>query len=148
MFPQQIVEFIKEHHVLTLAAANGSDIWCSHAFYAFVEEELLFVITSEEKTRHIQLAIESGLYAVEPDSHTVAGAIALETEKVGMIRGLQFKAQISKCDDSYLNSYRLRYLKRFPYAILKGGDLWLLRLVEVKYTDNRLGFGKKMNWHI
>ncbi len=148
MFPPRITEFIKGHHVLTLASANGSDIWCSHAFYEFMEEELLFIITSEEKTRHIQLAFESGSDTVAPDLHTVAGAIALETETIGLIRGLQFKAQITKCEESYLNRYRLRYLKRFPYAILKGGDLWLLKLVEVKYTDNRLGFGKKLNWHI
>ncbi|MEN6619602.1 MAG: hypothetical protein ABFC28_08970 [Rikenellaceae bacterium] len=141
MFPPEITEFIKEHHVLTLAVASGSDIWCSHAFYEFLDDELLFIITSEEKTRHIQLATAS-------DSGTVAGAIALETEKIGLIRGLQFKAQIIKSEESLLGRYRLKYLRRFPYAILKGGDLWLLKLTEAKYTDNRLGFGKKLNWHL
>lgn len=141
MLQQAIVQFIKEHHVLTLAVANDSDIWCSHAFYEFVEDELLFIITSEEKTRHISLAKASG-------SDIIAGAIALETEKIGLIRGLQFKARIVKGDDSLLDRYRLKYLRRFPYAVLKGGDLWLLRLTEVKYTDNRLGFGKKLIWHL
>lgn len=145
MFPQKAIDFIKEHHVLTLATANSSEIWCSHAFYEFMEDELLFIITSEEKTRHIQLA------AIAEDTtgkefRNVAGAIALETETIGLIRGLQFKAQLTRCDNSYLNKYRLKYLRRFPYAILKGGDLWLLKLVEIKYTDNRLGFGKKLNW--
>lgn len=148
MFPNQIIEFIKEHHLLTLAVANGSDLWCSHAFYEFMEEENLFIITSDDKTRHIQLALNSGPYMSENGYTTVAGAIGLETEKVGMIRGLQFKAQMSKWDDSYLNTYRLRYLRRFPYATLKGGDLWLLRIVEAKFTDNRLGFGKKLNWQL
>jgi len=141
MFPPEIVKFIKEHHVLTLAVASNSDLWCSHAFYEFLEDELLFIITSEEKTRHIQIAKAS-------DSGMVAGAIALETEKIGLIRGLQFKAQIVKSDDSILGKYKLKYLSRFPYAILKGGDLWLLKITEAKYTDNRLGFGKKLNWSL
>jgi len=146
VFPKQIVDFIKEHHVLTLAVANDSDIWCSHAFYEFMEEELLFIITSEEKTRHIQLVTGSDADLGE-GLKTVAGAIALETETIGLIRGLQFKAHISKCEESYLNRYRIKYLKRFPYAILKGGDMWLLKLTEVKFTDNRLGFGKKLCWN-
>jgi len=138
MFPERIKEFIKEHHVLTLSVTDGDDLWCSHAFYAYIEEEQTFVITSEEKTRHI------GLLSKNPD--LVAGAICLETETIGLIRGLQFRAISSKCDDNLINRYRLRYLKRFPYAILKGGDLWLLKLTEAKLTDNRLGFGKKLLW--
>ena len=139
MFPEKIVDFIKEHHVLTLAVSDGSDIWCSHAFYTFVEGELLFVITSDEKTRHISL--------INKNPGLVAGAICLETETIGLIRGLQFKAVADKCDDSLTNRYRLKYLKRFPYAVLKGGELWTLRITEAKFTDNRLGFGKKLLWN-
>ncbi len=146
MFPKKIVDFIKEHHVLTLAVAGDSDIWCSHAFYEFLEDELTFIFTSEDKTRHIQILQNSEPNSQNGKSQIVAGAIALETETIGLIRGLQFKAVISKCEESYLNRYRFAYLKRFPYAVLKGGDLWLLRLTEAKYTDNRLGFGKKINW--
>jgi len=139
MFPEKIVDFIKEHHVLTLAVSDRSDIWCSHAFYTFVEEELLFVITSDDKTRHISL--------INKNPGFVAGAICLETETIGLIRGLQFKAVAEKCDDSLTNRYRLKYLKRFPYAVLKGGELWTLRITEAKFTDNRLGFGKKLLWN-
>lgn len=139
MFPEKIVDFIKEHHVLTLAVSDGSDIWCSHAFYAFIEEELLFVITSDNKTRHISI--------INKNPGLVAGAICLETETIGLIRGLQFKAVANKCDDSMTSRYRLKYLKRFPYAVLKGGELWTLRITEAKFTDNRLGFGKKLLWN-
>jgi uncharacterized protein YhbP (UPF0306 family) len=135
--PDRIIKFIGEHHLLTLAVSDESDIWCSHAFYVFIEEERAFLITSEDKTRHIQLAQKKDI---------VAGGIALETDKIGEIRGLQFKAVIDKCDDSLLGPYKMRYLKRFPYAILKGGDLWRLTITEAKLTDNRLGFGKKIKW--
>ncbi|MDD5509104.1 MAG: hypothetical protein PHD25_12400, partial [Bacteroidales bacterium] len=41
---------------------------------------------------------------------------------------------------------RVAYLKRFPYAIATKLDLWVLELEYVKMTDNRLGFGKKIEW--
>lgn len=135
--PDRLIKFIEEHHLLTLAVSDESDIWCSHAFYVFIEEEAAFLITSEDHTRHILLAQRRDV---------IAGGIALETDKIGDIRGLQFKAVIDKCDDSFLGPYRMKYLKRFPYAILKGGDLWRLTITEAKFTDNRLGFGKKIKW--
>lgn len=144
---ERIIEFIKEHHLLTLAVTDGKDVWCASAFYAFAPSLPGFVIASEEKTRHVRMALGNvppegiaGSYAM------VAGTVALETEKIGMIRGLQFRAVMKKAGDSAFDEYRLLYLKRFPYALLKKGDLWLLELTEVKFTDNRLGFGKKLHW--
>jgi len=40
------------------------------------------------------------------------------------------------------------YLARFPYAILKPAPFWAIELHAVKFTDNRLGFGKKLYWPI
>jgi len=137
--PANMVKFIGEHHLLTLAATDGDDLWCSHAFYVYLEEENAFLITSEERTRHIRLASKDGI---------VAGAIALETKRVGEIRGIQFRSSLERCDDSIFGAYKLKYLRKYPYAIFKGGDLWLLKLKEAKYTDNRLGFGKKIKWSI
>jgi uncharacterized protein YhbP (UPF0306 family) len=44
------------------------------------------------------------------------------------------------------HSLRAAYLKRFPYAIATKLDLWVLELEYVKMTDNRLGFGTKLEW--
>jgi uncharacterized protein len=142
---QRIIEFIGEHHLLSFAAAGGGDIWCASLFYAFDEKIPAFIITSDAHTRHIKLALEN-LHPDNSSQAVVAGTIALETEKIGMIRGLQFKAILKKADSSLFNEHRLLYLKRFPYAVLKGGELWVLELEEVKFTDNRLGFGSKLHW--
>ena len=133
----RIVEFINEHHLLSLASSNGDDMWCASAFYTYNKERVSFIITSDINTKHIQLALSNNL---------VVGTIALETETIGMIRGVQFKARLIKCSDSLLDKNRILYLKRFPYAILKGGDLWELEITDLKFTDNRLGFGKKLLW--
>lgn len=138
--PDKIAEFLREHHVLTMASHNGSEIWCANAFYAYVEDEDALIITSEDHTKHITLAVSS---AKDGELPLIAGSIVLETEVVGKIRGLQFTATLEKNEGTF-SKYRLLYLKRFPYAILKGGDLWVLRFKDLKFTDNRLGFGKKI----
>lgn len=135
----RIAGFLKEHHVVTLSVYDGSDIWSWHAFYAYLEEENLMVVTSEDKTRHVQMLHSGG-------TGLVAGGVALETETIGLIRGVQLKGVMEQIDGSLINKYRLSYLRRFPYAILKGGDLWVIRFNELKFTDNRLGFGKKLLW--
>lgn len=135
LLPQRMVDFLGEHHLLTLAVADGEDLWCSHAFYVYLKEENSFLIISESKTRHIQIAGRSPI---------VSGGVALETKKVGEIRGIQFRATIEQCNSSIFSRYKLLYIKSFPYAVFKSGDLWLLRITEAKFTDNRLGFGKKM----
>lgn len=145
MIDQRILDFIGEHHVLTVACAatggagvaEAAEPWCANAFYVFDEKEEGFIITSEEKTRHAQL------FRGNPK---VAGTVVLETEEVGKIRGLQFTGTVRRCDGGLFDRCRLKYLKRFPYAVFKGGEVWFIQLDTLKYTDNRLGFGKKLLW--
>jgi uncharacterized protein YhbP (UPF0306 family) len=136
---KRIQEFIKEHHVAALSAVEDGEIWSWHVFYAYLEEENKFVVTSDPETRHTGMLKRSR-------AAYVSGAIALETETIGLIRGLQFTAEAQLCSESFINRYRLRYLKRFPYAVVKMGELWVLTPDVMKFTDNRLGFGKKLNW--
>lgn len=138
MIDEKIVRFITSHHVMTVAAAAGGDLWCANCFYAYLEDEESFVITSDTATRH------GGLFLENPD---VTGSVVLETEEIGKIQGLQFRAYASLSDGSLTDRYRLAYLRRFPYAVLKGGDVWVLRLTSLKFTDNRLGFGRKLLWN-
>ena len=135
---QRILVFIGEHHVLTVACASGrGEPWCANAFYVFDPQEESFIITSEATTFHAKLFLENP---------RVAGTVVLETEEVGKIRGLQFTGTVHRCDGGLFDRCRLLYLKRFPYAVFKGGEVWQIRLDSVKYTDNRLGFGKKLHW--
>ena len=138
MIDQRILDFIGEHHVLTVASASREAApWCANAFYVFDPQEEAFIITSEEKTRHAQLFL---------DNPQVAGTVVLETEQVGKIQGLQFTGVVRRCDGGLFDRCRLLYLKRFPFAVFKGGEVWLIRLERLKLTDNRLGFGKKLLW--
>lgn len=39
------------------------------------------------------------------------------------------------------------YLRRFPIARMAELMIWQLKVTHMKYTDNRLGFGKKEEWN-
>ena len=134
-FPEEILRFIREHHVLTLATCDASVPYCSNMFYAYTDN--CFFFTSSEKTRHIEEALQNA---------TVAGSIVLETEVIGKIQGLQFCAKFRKPTGLMWAKATAIYLKRFPYAILKGASIWQLEITYAKLTDNRLGFGKKIIW--
>ena len=137
-FPdKRIVEFINEHHVLTLATSFDEEPYCASCFYVYMEEENSLVFTSDYDTKHIRQASHN-IY--------VAGTIVLETSMIGKIQGIQFQGIISEPKGESFEKARSAYLKRFPIAMLMKTTLWVVDLTFLKFTDNRLGFGKKLIW--
>ncbi|RLD28869.1 MAG: hypothetical protein DRI73_11280 [Bacteroidetes bacterium] len=134
---RRIIEFINEHHVLTLATSLENEPWCANCFYVYLEKENEFVFTSDMLTKHIQDSLHQPL---------VAGSVVLETNSIGKIRGLQFQGEMVKLGNGHLNAAKKAYLKRFPVAMLMKTTLWAVKPVLLKFTDNRLGFGKKLLW--
>ncbi|MDR0385141.1 MAG: pyridoxamine 5'-phosphate oxidase family protein [Prevotellaceae bacterium] len=132
-----IINFIKKRHVLTLATCDGSVPYCSSMFYTLLEKEFCLVFTSAENTRHIMEITKNPV---------VAGAIAPATETVGKIQGLQFCGIMMDVSGQLKARATAAYLKRFPYAVLSGAPVWVIEITFAKFTDNRLGFGKKLIW--
>ena len=129
---EYIERFIAKHHLLTLATCNEKHPYCSSAFYAYDTRSKSFVIASDTKTTHIQNVRKNPF---------VAANIHLETKEVGKIEGLQIEGILQKCDDKNLKTL---YFKTFPYALAMRPTLWQLRCRYFKLTDNKLGFGKKI----
>jgi len=138
MIDRRIVKFFKKHHVLNIATSVKNNPWCASCFYVYIEEENAIVFTTDLKTRHGQEFIKNP---------KVAGSVALETLVIGKIRGIQFEGIVSEPDEEMKSRVRNAYLKRFPVAMLMETHLWIVRLTSIKYTDNRLGFGKKLVWN-
>lgn len=134
----RIIEFFKEHHVFTLATSNNSESWCANCFYVYLEEEAALLFTSDSDTKHILTGIQNPL---------VSGSVVLETKIIGKIRGVQFTGELIKVENTEHSKYRLKYLKKFPFAVVINTDLWIVKLNHIKMTDNRLGFGKKLYWN-
>ena len=128
---KKIIEFIKEHHLLSLSTCKDNFPHCSNCFYAYDADKFSFIIASDESTRHIKEL------QVNPN---FAATIALETTQIGKIRGLQFSGIIKKAT----SKEKSLYIKTFPYALALNPTLWNLHVEHLKFTDNRLGFGKKL----
>lgn len=67
-------------------------------------------------------------------------------ETVALIRGVQFKGEIRLLAGEEAVAMRKRYVSRFPVARMLSAPVWEIRPDELKFTDNTLGFGKKLYW--
>ena len=134
---KKITDFIKKHHVLTLATSVNDLPYCANCFYAYLENENMFVFTSDNETKHVQDVLHNNY---------VGGSVVLETRVVGKIQGIQFNGKMYLPEDSLKKKARKIYMKRFPFAQLMKTQLWVVDLDFIKLTDNRLGFGKKLIW--
>jgi uncharacterized protein YhbP (UPF0306 family) len=134
---QKIVAFFKKHHVMTLSTCIDQRPWCANCFYAFNDEKMTMIFTSDLETRHIKEALLNNY---------VAGNVVLETSVIGKIQGIQFSGELFLPDGEAADQVNKIYLKKFPFAVLMNTTLWEFRIDYAKMTDNRLGFGKKLVW--
>lgn len=134
---KRIIEFINKHHVLTLATSRNNIPYCANCFYVYHEKKNMLAFTTDHTTKHAQDAI---------GQNVVAGSIVLETNVVGKIQGVQFQGRMFEPKEELLKQVKTKYLKRFPVAMLMKTHLWVVELSFLKFTDNRLGFGKKLIW--
>lgn len=132
MIDKRISSFISRHHVLTLATVRDGQPWCANMFYAFDSQRVELIFSSADSSRHI---VEAG---IEP---RVACSIVVESRVIGRLQGVQVEGRLV---EAVGGDYRERYLRRFPYAALHLDRLWVVEVDSVKFTDNTLGFGKKL----
>jgi uncharacterized protein YhbP (UPF0306 family) len=137
MVDSRIIRFLKAHHVLTIATSADNRPWSANCFYVYLEEENAFVFTTDSTTRH------GKEFVTNP---AVAGSVVLETRIIGRIRGVQFTGLVTEPEGALHEKARKAYLKRFPVAMLMETHLWIVEIMLLKLTDNRLGFGKKIIW--
>lgn len=131
---KKIEDFIKKHHVLTLATATEQgEPYCCNCFYAYDASSAAFIFTTDTTTHHGQMMLKNS---------RVAASIVLETRTVGKVQGLQIVGRSVRAKEGD----RLSYIKEFPYAAVTDLSLWRVEADMMKLTDNTLGFGKKLIW--
>jgi len=132
-----IIEFIKNHHLLTLATSKDNTPYCCNVFYVYDEGNNQLIFSSDAKTKHAQDFISNS---------KVSGSISLETKVIGKIQGVQLLGEIKILQGKNLKFARKKYLTTYPYARLMKLELWVMQLTFIKMTNNVLGFGKKIIW--
>ncbi|VEA31705.1 Uncharacterized protein conserved in bacteria [Salmonella enterica subsp. enterica] len=130
-----IGRWLAKQHVVT---------WCVHhegravvppmRFICLMRKNVALYLLTDDKTRHAQM---SGACA------PVAGTVNGQPKTVARIRGVQFKGEIRRLEGRESDAARKAYLRRFPVARVLPAPVWGIRLDEIKFTDNTLGFGKK-----
>ena len=134
---QQIIDFINEHHLLTLSTSQNDTPYCCNVFYVYDSLSNQLIFSSDTKTKHAQDFIANP---------NVAGTIALETKEISKIQGVQLLGAIQELKDVELKIATEQYIKAFPYAENMELHLWAMPLSFIKMTHNKLGFGKKLVW--
>ena len=134
---KRIHSFIDEQKNLTFCTSVNNQPYGANCFYAFVEEEKLFVFKSDKTTKHISDALIN---------EKVAGTILPDISKTGTLRGIQYVGKFVLLTDDLFEKAKKHYYKKFPFATIVPGELWALELYSIKMTDNTLGFGKKLHW--
>lgn len=132
-----IGRWLGKQHVVTWCVASECELWCANAFYIYDPENVAFYLLSDEKTRHGQMTGERA---------KVAGTVNGQPKTVALIRGVQFKGEIRRLHGDEEAEMRQRYVRRFPVARALPAAVWEIRPDELKFTDNTLGFGKKLHW--
>ncbi|EGG6883591.1 YhbP family protein [Salmonella enterica] len=132
-----IGRWLTKQHVVTWCVHHEGELWCANAFYLFDAQNVALYLLTEDKTRHAQM---SGARA------PVAGTVNGQPKTVARIRGVQFKGEVRRLEGQESDAARKAYLRRFPVARVLPAPVWEIRLDEIKFTDNTLGFGKKLHW--
>ena len=134
---QQIIHFLNEHHLLTLATSQNDKPYCCNLFYVYDQVSNQLIFSTETKTKHAQDFITNT---------NVAGSVALETKNVSEIQGVQLLGTIEELKGERLKIAKEQYIKAFSYAANMELHLWVMPLSFIKMTHNKLGFGKKLIW--
>jgi len=132
--PFNMKNFIAEHHVLSLATSQDDNPSSCSVFYAFMPEDNCFIFASEYESEHIQNIMENA---------DVSASIHDEKRDLMLIRGLQIKGVVTEGKPRHEHFY----LKTFPEAEDIKKEVWVLKITELKLTDNKeIGFGQKEIW--
>jgi uncharacterized protein YhbP (UPF0306 family) len=133
----KIIDFINEHHLLTLATSQNNLSYCCNVFYVYDSLNNQLIFSSDPKTKH------ANDFIANPN---VAGTIALETKEITKIQGVQLLGIIQELKTEELEIAKEQYIKAFSYAANMDVHLWAMPLTFIKMTHNKLGFGKKLIW--
>ncbi|MEO6902439.1 MAG: pyridoxamine 5'-phosphate oxidase family protein [Bacteroidia bacterium] len=137
LIDKRILDFIKKQKLFTLATCVDNKPHCSICYYAYSEELNTIIFKSSKKTNHV---IEA------QNNNNVALAISNDTKEIINIKGVQIEGLFFEPNENQITAAKKSYYLKFPFAITFSGEIWIIELTKIKFTDNSLGFSKKLVW--
>lgn len=134
----RIIKFIREQTCASVCCADqhGSP-YCFSCVYAYDSEENLLYYKSSDGTRHSEILLHHP---------AVAGTILPDKLNMLHIKGIQFEGIVIPAGHPLAKYASARYYKKHPLALSQPGNIWIIQLNFIKFTDGTLGFGKKITW--
>jgi uncharacterized protein len=118
--------------------ADGNP-YCFNCFYVFDAEYGSIYFKSSADTYHGQCMLMN---------KQVAGTILPDKLNKLALKGIQFTGRILTHDEILKERARSKYHRSYPMALAMQGEIWIIKLLSAKLTDNSLGFGKKIKWSL
>lgn len=132
-----IIDFLLKQNIFTLATAHNDKPYCAPCFYAFIENYNALVFKSNKETDHIIQA---------QTNKFVAGTVLSNKFDMNSTTGLQFCGIFLKPEDIFLNIAKHTYYRKYPFAAMMKGELWVVELNFIKFSSTTLGIPKKIKW--
>lgn len=136
VLPDRILKFVELQVLLTLTTCLENRPHCAILYYAYSSTLNMLIFKSKGDSRHV---MEGKI------NNQIAASISFTGSDIMQIKGAQIEGKFIE-DNEVLNEAKKSYYKKFPFALVIPGDIWLIELTKIKFTDNSLGFSKKINW--
>jgi uncharacterized protein YhbP (UPF0306 family) len=137
---EKIIDFLEGQKVAGICFVDETnEPCCFSCFYVFNSSTNCLYFKSSANARH------SNFLNKYP---AVAGTIQPNKLNTLAIKGVQFKGVICNANDPLSFEAKALYHKKYPFAMAMQGEVWTVRLLQVKMTDNTLNFGKKLLWEL
>jgi uncharacterized protein len=135
---ERIDEYITGQSCASICCIDDNGLpYCFSCFYAYNSNERLLYYKSPNEARHSKMIL------VNP---AVAGTIMPDKLNKLHVKGIQFEGKVLPLEHkSSKNAAAFYYIKN-PVAVAMPGEIWTIQINSIKFTDSRLGFGKKLSW--
>lgn len=135
---EKINDFIQRQSCATICCLDDRGMpYCFNCYYVFDEQEMLLIFKSSPGSSHFSWM------ARQPE---LAGTILPDKLSKLFTKGIQFQGRCLAKDSPHYDIAKSNYYKKHPEALAIGGEIQLVRIDRVKFTDSTLGFGKKQLW--
>ena len=135
---ETIIKFLKEQTCASICCVDEEGKpYCFSCYYTFHAEEGLIYFKSSANSHH------SALMKKKP---FMAGTILPDKLSKLTVKGLQFEGVLLDAQHPMVGKAPGFYLKKHPLALAVPGEVWTVKISNIKMTDSTLGFGKKIIW--
>ena len=134
----EISTFLDNEKFATIAYLQEDGApYCFNCMYLFNRRQGLMYFKSSPASKHAE--------CIQKDNR-VSGSVLPVRPDLLALKGVQFAGNIiTEFDHSYNKAVR-RYHLAFPLALTIPGKVFVIKLEEIKLTDNSFRFGKKFIW--